>query len=93
VLYTSDGEKNFIVLRPGGAGLLEAALNVVGDGLVGAVLPVDRLPLHLAPLPKVVTLFYPALTLWQNKFFNTSNKFFQFSLVEMVLGLEPSTLR
>jgi len=73
VLYTSDGEKNFIVLRPGGARFLEAALDVVGDGLVGAVLPVDRLPLHLAPVPKVVMLFYPGINAPAKKNFGTLN--------------------
>jgi len=36
--------------EPGGAGLLHADVDVPGDGLVGAVLAVDLLRLHLAPV-------------------------------------------
>ena len=39
-----------VASEPGGAGLLEAALDVVRDGLVGAVPAVNLLRLHFAPV-------------------------------------------
>ena len=39
-----------VASEPGGAGLLEAALDVVGDGLVGAIPAVDLTTLNLAPV-------------------------------------------
>ena len=39
-----------VASEPGGAGLLEAALDVVGDGLVGAIPAVDLPSVNVAPV-------------------------------------------